>query len=668
MKTSSLLATVSLAAAAVSLTGNLFAQVSTGPAAFADYTQQQPGAHRKITVTDLPLPKPEEAVNATPKVIERPADAWPIAPAGFKVTLYAGGDAPPMQRADNTQNMKSVGGTFTMPRLIRTAPNGDLFLADSGSGKIIIMRGVKADGKAELLETFAEGLDHPFGIAFYPADKPRYVYVGNATSIVRFPYVDGDTKASGAAQTVVDQIPGYAQLTGGGHWTRDVVFSKDGTKMLISVGSGSNISNPDEDNDRSGDGKNPKEFHRANVLEYTPEGKFLEVYASGIRNCVGEAINPVTGSLWCSVNERDNLGNHLVPDYVTSVPEHSFFGWPWYYMGGHQDPRLPQPCADGTAANPQAPTESPDPKTCKHVDLSAKVRTPDVLVQPHMASLEMTFYPGMARSVRCLPRLRRRRLRRRARLLESRRPRRLRGHPHPHEERQSRRRLRRLPHRLRHQGRPGLGPPRRRHDRQRRQHVRHRRRHPLRLARHLRRKNRSEDRRPVSSFIDIAATPTRPSFWQSQNLRIGRCGGQSPSAPFIAPLSHAMSGFSESDLLPKSPLHLAIRIRLPNPALLRHPLQRILLTQTLAHHQGLNSLTNRHRRNLRDRLSQRQQQNHLPTHHIPRRKLRHHLQPQTRAETPHAAWSTPRATTTLCAPPNTATTSPNASRIRCGVS
>ncbi len=154
--------------------------------------------------------------------------------------------------------------------------------------------------------------------------------------------------------------------------------------MLVSVGSGSNIDDPDT---------TPKEFHRADVLDFTPEGKFLKVYASGIRNCVGEAINPVTGSLWCSTNERDNLGNHLVPDYVTSVQEDSFFGWPWYYMGGTADPRLPAPCADGTAANPQATQTSPDGNTCKRVDLHAKVTHARRLVQPHMASLEMVFYP-----------------------------------------------------------------------------------------------------------------------------------------------------------------------------------------------------------------------------------------------------------------------------------
>jgi glucose/arabinose dehydrogenase len=360
--------------------------VVTGQAAFADWNQQQPGTRRKITVADLPQPKPEEAVNNTPHLIPKPADAWPVAPAGFKVTLYAGGDAAPMQRADNKETMAKSGGTFTMPRLLRTAPNGDLFVSDPGAGSILILRGMGANGKAAQIETFATGLDHPFGIAFYPAENPKYVYVGNATTIQRFAYKVGDLHASGAPETIVPDVPGYAQLTGGGHWTRDVVFSKDGKHMLISVGSGSNVDDPDV---------TPKEFHRADVLEYTPEGKFIEVYAHGIRNCVGEAINPITGSLWCSTNERDNLGNHLVPDYVTSIKEGGFYGWPWYYMGGHQDPRLPQPCADGTGPNPQAAALNPDQaKDCKRVDLSSKVITPDVLVQPHMASLQMTFYPS----------------------------------------------------------------------------------------------------------------------------------------------------------------------------------------------------------------------------------------------------------------------------------
>jgi glucose/arabinose dehydrogenase len=359
----------------------------TGQSAFTNWDQQQPGVRHKITLADLPQPDPAEAVNNTPQVIPRPADAWPTAPPGFKVILYAGGDTKPMQRADNKQHMQLSGGTFTMPRLIRVAPNGDLFLADSGAGAILVLRGVGPGGKAAQIEKFATGLDHPFGIAFYPADNPKWVYVGNATTIQRLPYHVGDLHAAGPAETIVPDIPGYAQLMGGGHWTRDVTFTKDGRYMLVSVGSGSNVDDADT---------HPREFHRADVLEYTPEGKFVEVYAHGIRNCVGEAINPTTGSLWCSTNERDNLGNHLVPDYVTSVPEGSFFGWPWYYMGGHRDPRLPDPCAGGTGPNPQlkAPLTDAQAQNCKRDNISSQVKTPDVLVQPHMASLEMVFYPN----------------------------------------------------------------------------------------------------------------------------------------------------------------------------------------------------------------------------------------------------------------------------------
>jgi glucose/arabinose dehydrogenase len=357
----------------------------TGQSAFTDWSQQAPGVRHKIILADLPEPHPAESVNDGPNVIPRPDDAWPIAPAGFKVALYAGGDTTPLQRKDATEHMTRSGGAFTQPRLIRTAPNGDLFLADSGAGILFVLRGVTPGGKAATMEKFATNLDHPFGIAFYPAENPKYIYVGNATTIQRFPYQSGDLHATGPAETIVPDIPGYAQLTGGGHWTRDVVFTNDGQHMLVSVGSGSNVDDPDT---------HAREFHRADVLEFTPEGKFVEVYAHGLRNCVGEAINPTTGALWCSTNERDALGNHLVPDYVTSVPEGSFFGWPWYYMGGHRDPRLPDPCANGTGPNLQAAALTPDQaKDCKREDISSKVETPDVLVQPHMASLEMVFYP-----------------------------------------------------------------------------------------------------------------------------------------------------------------------------------------------------------------------------------------------------------------------------------
>jgi glucose/arabinose dehydrogenase len=249
---------------------------------------------------------------------------------------------------------------------MRTAPDGDLFLAESDAGKIKVFRGVTPDGKAAQVSVFAEDLHQPFGIAFYPAGpNPAWVYVGNTDGIERFPYKNGDMKAAGPAEHLAD-LPGGGRLRGGGHWTRDVVFSLDGAKMFASVGSHSNVDDTDT---------HPEEFHRADVLEFTPEGKFVKVYASGLRNCVGEAVNPITGQLWCSTNERDGIGNNLVPDYVTHVQEDGFYGWPWFYFGpggGLQDPRHPG----------------------KHPELQAKVITPDILVNPHFASLEMLFYDG----------------------------------------------------------------------------------------------------------------------------------------------------------------------------------------------------------------------------------------------------------------------------------
>jgi len=317
--------------------------VLTGQAAFTDYTKESPGVRRHLTVADLPGPRQDESVDNGPTVVARPSNAWPIAPKGFKVELYA-------TSLDN-------------PRLLRVAPNGDLFLAESQTSKIRVFRGVGPDGKAKEVSVFASDLNLPFGLAFYPAGpNPQWLYVGNTDGVVRYPYHNGDLKATGAAQHLAE-LPGGGRLRGGGHWTRDVIFSKDGTKMFASVGSHSNVDDSDT---------HPEEYHRADVLEFTPEGKFLKVYAWGIRNCVGEAINPITGELWCSTNERDGLGNNLVPDYVTHVQEGGFYGWPWYWMGGSQDPRHPG----------------------KHPELKAKVLTPDILVNPHFASLEMMFYEG----------------------------------------------------------------------------------------------------------------------------------------------------------------------------------------------------------------------------------------------------------------------------------
>src|SRR5579875_2497159 len=315
--------------------------VKTGNQAFTDYTEEHPGVCRHLTAADLPRPYATKGVDNGADMVARPKDAWPQAPKGFKVEQYYTG--------------------LDQPRLIRMAPNGDLFVAISYQNKVMVFRGVGPDGKPKQVSTFAENLSQPFGIRFYPAGpNPKWVYVGNTDSVVRFPYHDGDMKATGAPQKLAD-LPGGGKLRGGGHWTRDIAFSKDGQRMFVSVGSHSN----DDDSDT-----HPEEFHRANVLEFTPEGKFVKIYASGIRNCVGEAINPATGQLWCSTNERDMLGDDLVPDYITHIQEGGFYGWPWWYMGPHQDPRH-----EG-----------------KHPELKDKVITPDVLLQPHFASLEMLFY------------------------------------------------------------------------------------------------------------------------------------------------------------------------------------------------------------------------------------------------------------------------------------
>jgi glucose/arabinose dehydrogenase len=320
--------------------------VLTGQAAFTDAAHESPGVRRHLTAADLPAPNPSESVDNGPTLVPRPANAWPQAPKGFKVDLYATG-------LDN-------------PRLLRTAPNGDIFLAESETGKIRVFRGVGPDGKPQQTSVFVEGLHQPFGIAFYPlGPDPKYIYIGDTDQIVRFPYKNGDMKAGGPMENLVE-LPGGGRLRGGGHWTRDLIFSKDGMKLFASVGSHSNVDDTDT---------HPAEFHRADVLEFMPTGKFVKVYAYGLRNCVGEAINPITGELWCSTNERDALGNNLVPDYVTHVQEDGFYGWPWFYMGTHggvQDPR----------------------HKGKHPELQAKVITPDVLVNPHFASLEMMFYEG----------------------------------------------------------------------------------------------------------------------------------------------------------------------------------------------------------------------------------------------------------------------------------
>src|SRR5579885_455597 len=317
---------------------------------FADAQSLKPGTFHKITVDQLPKPFATKSSANFGPVVPRPEGVMPQAPPGFKVELYADG--------------------LNTPRQIRTAPNGDLFVVESfprtanpfggqvaANGDVKIFRGNK-DGKPVEVSVFATGLTRPFGVNFYPpGPNPQWVYVGETGRVVRFPYKNGDLKASGPAETIVPDLK-----PNGNHWTRDVVFSKDGKRMFVAVGSNDNI-------DAKGDNQ-----MRANILEYTPEGKFVKIYASGIRNPVGLGVNPTTGELWCSVNERDNLGDNLVPDYITSVKEDGFYGWPWFYIGQHEDPRVKM--------------ARPADKT---ID---KVIVPDVMVTAHSASLGLTFYEG----------------------------------------------------------------------------------------------------------------------------------------------------------------------------------------------------------------------------------------------------------------------------------
>lgn len=320
------------------------AGILTGAAALGDYTTDAPGVRRKITPADLPPPFDTPFAMNFPRTVPRPEGAIPQAPRGFNVAAFATG--------------------LNNPRKIVAAPNGDVFIAESGPNRVRILRDADNDGKPEVNQVFAEGLRQPFGIAFYPpGPNPQYIYVGNTDAVVRFPYRSGDVVARGEQERIYSLSSG-GRLPGGGHWTRDVVFSLDGRKMYVSIGSMSNVD------------ENPNgheiEQRRARIFEVNPDGTGDRVYASGIRNPVGLAVHPTTGELWTSVNERDGLGDNLVPDYVTRVKENGFYGWPWFYIGNHQDPR----------------------HAGEHPELGDHVVVPDVLLQSHMASLAMTFYTG----------------------------------------------------------------------------------------------------------------------------------------------------------------------------------------------------------------------------------------------------------------------------------
>ncbi len=327
----------------------LAADLRTGADAYGDWRTDAPGVARRILPADLPPPFATNNAARTSVIVARPAGVLPKAPPGFAVTLFASG--------------------LNEPRALRTAPDGAVFLAESGSGRVLRFT---PDGKRTM---FADGLSQPYGIAFWPPDKPRYVYVGQSGSVVRFPMTPGHATADGPAETIVPDLPT------GGHWTRDLAVAPDGSFLLVAVGSSGNIA--DLRDQPPGGTAAWEAAHglgaawgvergRAAVLRFDPAGGAPKPYVQGIRNCAGLGLQPATGAFWCATNERDGMGDDLPPDYATRLTPGAFYGWPWFYIGAHPDPRL-----GGARA-----------------DLAGRITVPDVLFQPHSAPLGIAFYTG----------------------------------------------------------------------------------------------------------------------------------------------------------------------------------------------------------------------------------------------------------------------------------
>ena len=304
-------------------------------------SQQQTTAYpapplRRYNITPQSLPQArvqnEPAMRNPPRVVPRPAGAGFNLPPGFQINVYAEGG-------------------FQNPRMLALAPNGDVFLTDSQANTVIILRDTNGDGRADTRFTFARNLNQPFGLAFWR----DYLYVGNTNSVVRFRYRPGQTEAQGEPERIAD-LPGQGYRQ---HWTRNVIFSPDGRKMYVSVGSESNVSVEAEP-------------MRAAITEYNPDGTGKRIFATGLRNPIGMAFNPTTNRLWSTAQERDWLGDDLVPDYVTEIRDGGFYGWPYSYIGQNVDPRR-----QGEGA-----------------DLVRRALVPDVLIQAHSAAMAMVFYQG----------------------------------------------------------------------------------------------------------------------------------------------------------------------------------------------------------------------------------------------------------------------------------
>jgi len=328
----------------------------------SDWKKDTPGRVHKIDLNALPAPFATSSARNNPKLVPRPPYAELSVPKGFKVGMFA----------------KDLQG----PRKIVVTPGGDLFVTETRGGRVSVLHPTPDGRSSANAQVFADGLDKPFGIAFYPsAENPKWLYIAENNRIVRFAFRKGDVKASGAPEVVVPQLA----TSSGGHSTRDIAFSPDGHRMYVSVGSQSNVAEqmPKKSPEQVKEWETAhglgatwdQEENRADVLVFEVDSKGPgKVFGSGIRNCVSLTMQPKTNDLWCTTNERDLLGDDLVPDYSTRVKEGSFFGWPWYYMGSHEDPRLKG----------------------DRPDLKNKVSVPDVPYQAHSAALGLVFYTATA--------------------------------------------------------------------------------------------------------------------------------------------------------------------------------------------------------------------------------------------------------------------------------
>jgi glucose/arabinose dehydrogenase len=298
---------------------------------------------------------PEASVASPAEVVAPPAGVSPKVPDGFAVSVFASG--------------------FKQPRRLRVAPNGDVFLSESGTGRVLVFKADEAGRVAATPHVFAENLDRPYGIAFVPPANPQYVYVAAANQVVRYPYRNGALKAEGAAEVIVPNLPTKR------HWTKDLAVSRDGQRLFLAVGSASNLGvkgmpsmTPEQIRQfEATHGRGAawgEEENRAVVRVFDADGKNLRNYATGIRNCSGLIMQPGTDNLWCVVNERDHLGPNNVPDYMALIQDGAFYGWPWYTIGNVKDAAL-------KGARP---------------DLEGKVRVPEVLIQPHSSALSVAFY------------------------------------------------------------------------------------------------------------------------------------------------------------------------------------------------------------------------------------------------------------------------------------